>query len=484
MKIASNILAQTVRNIISQRNTIARSNIVKTRGNLDFLEVLNSYPEFVEGVSNFNKPLRGRPAQNPAPKEVDYLVFLVEKLYIDNKKQFSANDKRQLKALLNRVVIEGADLFDPVKSKIWIDIFSALDNSLHILNTNNSFAVFFTNYISLYSRINNKKIVPFYARWLKEIAALYTIYCNETVIEFQDTASQLSSALQEGIKSQTRKSSYETDHIRNYIMTNIFMAYGSQKNEVIPRLCNYVRENPNEFVFESGALNDRYRRFYCTIREALIWIRRSVPDYFDNTLLDIFINNNVDYRVKDSKIRELETALVKKLLYLYRLNYTQKSQKASERIILNFFVAPPREFRGDCEFKRMVKKDNKSTKKIEKKYKIKYSKRRFVTIKPEPPYEIAIYDNSDFIDRTPEEVVDCVVKLLRFFIMIIIFAKGIDGLNDFEIPSSEDLIFDINKVLHSMGLLSLPVHSTTSYNEKSLIDLCVLKCIEESFEDD
>ena len=121
------------------------------------------------------KKKRGRPTSNPSPNEVEYLVSLVEGLYVENGKDYTRDDRRRLKELLNRAV-DGADFFDPIRSKHWIDMFSALDRKLHLFTQEESasFEDFYANYISFYGKLNNKKMVPFYARWIKEIAAMYT----------------------------------------------------------------------------------------------------------------------------------------------------------------------------------------------------------------------------------------------------------------------------------------------------------------------
>ena len=314
-------MRQIVRGIIKLSKKIPKmDDVIETRGNLDFIEILNSYPEFVEGVKGFEKKKRGRPTDNPSPEEVEYLVHIVESLYIEKGKTYTRDDRRKLKDLLNRAV-DGADFFDPVKSKHWIDMFSALDYKLHIFSQegNEKFSNFFTNYISFYSKLNTKKIVPFYARWIKEIAAMYTIYLNETFEEFEETRALLQSALNDGVAHtpQEKILRYETDAVRNYIMTNIFVAYGKDKDTVLSKLCEYIKENPGEFVYESGELNSRYRRYYCTIKEMLQWLRKQdVLSVADEELITIFSNDDVDYALKDQKIKELESALVKELLEL------------------------------------------------------------------------------------------------------------------------------------------------------------------------
>ena len=357
-----------------------------------------------------------------------------------------------MKDLLNRAV-DGADFFDPVKSKHWIDMFSALDYKLHIFSQegNEKFSNFFTNYVSFYSKLNTKKIVPFYARWIKEIAAMYTIYLNETFDEFEETRALLQSALSDGVAHtpQERILRYETDAVRNYIMTNIFVAYGKDKDTVLSKLCEYIKENPGEFVYESGELNSRYRRYYCTIKEMLQWLRKQdVLSIADEELIAIFSNDDVDYELKDQKIKELESALVNELLELSQRKSNIALSEDDELAILEFLI------------KERAKFDDKTHSEV-------------VIEIDELPFERK---------RTVEEVVDCVVKLLRLSIMLTVIYQGMnDENNDYEIPLPEDVINNINQIMKRFGLLSLPTHTVNSYNDKSFMDFCIIKCIEESF---
>ena len=380
------------------------------------------------------------------------MVHIVESLYIEKGKTYTRDDRRKLKDLLNRAV-DGADFFDPVKSKHWIDMFSALDYKLHIFSQegNEKFSNFFTNYVSFYSKLNTKKIVPFYARWIKEIAAMYTIYLNETFEEFEKTRALLQSALNDGVAQtpQERILRYETDAVRNYIMTNIFVAYGKDKDTVLSKLCEYIKENPGEFVYESGELNSRYRRYYCTIKEMLQWIRKQdVLSIADEELIAIFSNDDVDYELKDQKIKELESALVNELLELSQKKSNVALSEDDELAILEFLVKERARFDDKTHSEVVIEID-------------------------ELPFERK---------RTVEEVVDCVVKLLRLSIMLTVIYQGMnDENNDYEIPLPEDVINNINQIMKRFGLLSLPTHTVNSYNDKSFMDFCIIKCIEESF---
>lgn len=461
-------MRQVVRRIISlSREIPTMDNIIETRGNLDFIEILNSYPEFVEGVKGFEKKKRGRPTDNPSPEEVEYLVHLVESLYIEKGKTYTRDDRRRLKDLLNRAV-DGADFFDPIKSKHWIDMFSALDHKLHVFSKedNGNFSNFFVNYITLYSKLNTKKIVPFYARWIKEIAAMYTIYLNETFDEFEKTRVLLQDALSKGISQNSRERilNYETNAIRNYIMTNIFMAYGKNKQAVLSKLCDYIIENPDEFVYESGEINSRYRRYYFTIKESLRWItNQAVLSFANDELINVFLDDKVNYDIKDQKIRGFEFQLVNAFLELsQRVN--SKKQPVNGVNYGECFPLTEKEKVDLLEFyvKERARFDEKTNTQI-------------VLEIDELPFER---------QRTIEEVVDCVVKLLRLMIMLIIIYQGLnDENNEYEIPSSEDVYNDINQVMEMFGLLPLPAFRSNSYNDKSFLDFCVVKCIEESFEE-
>ena len=87
--------------------------------------------------------------------------------------------------------------------------------------------------------------------------------------------------------------------------------------------------------------------------------------------------------------------------------------------------------------------------------------------------------------RTIEEVVDCVVKLLRLSIMLTVIYQGEnDENNEYESPSLEGVITNINQIMKRLGLLSLPSHTVNNYNDKSFMDFCVVKYIEDLFEED
>ena len=436
-----------------QKNKIKGA--IKVRGNLDFIEILDTYSEFTDGMETFEKTKRGRPTENPSPVEIDYLVHLVNTLYHDKGKKYSSYDRGRLKDLLNRAA-DGSDFFDPIKSKHWIDMFSALDYNLHLFSKseNTDFSIFYSNYISFYTKLNNKKLVPFYARWLKEIAAMYTIYQHETYQEFEQTQALLQAALEDGIACGTHEnaSRYETGDMRNHIMTNIFVACCQDKTSILDKLCEYIRANPGEFVYESGELIARYRRYYYTIKEMLQWLDKNGEYPFVNDrFMRIFAEEDVSYDLKDSNIRDFEISLVKEMLFLSRSKENSALTTEEERRRLEFFV------------KDTVKFDKKKNDEI-------------VCEISDAPFQRK---------RTPEEVVDSVVKLLRFIIMLTILERNMnDDINDYEFPSRREVVHQINQAMTRMGLLPIAAKLPISYNDNSFMDFCVRKYIEEIFEED
>ena len=426
--------------------------IVEVRGNLDFISILNSYPQFVAGKQSFHKKKRGRPAKKPAPKEIDYLVFLVEELYHERGLPYTRDDRRALKDLLCRAA-DGADFFDPVKAKHWIDIFSALDFNLSIFSHSEEapFSEFFNHYVTLYSKLNSKKIVPFYARWITEISAMYTIYLHGTIRDFEEIKTLLQTAQKESVKGEARPdvSWQETNTIRRYLMANIFIAYGKKKDEVLGRLCRYISDNPKEFAYESGKLNKRYRRYYCTIREMLVWIgKQRILSFENDELIKAFTEEAVDYELKDSKVKELETLLVKRFFSVYQLKKNVPLTQEEQEGVLHALISETALF------------DEKTGTEI-------------VCELPDAPFERK---------RTTEESVDSIVKLLRLFIILICMHRGLnEALNDYETFSPEDEIDYINQVMKRMGLLPLPTKIPSSYSEKARLDLSVVLSIAQTF---
>lgn len=480
-------MRQIVRRIMLTKEAIPQwSDVIKSKGSLDVIEILNSYPAFVEAVKNFKKDPRGRKTDNPTLIELEFLTSIIMELYAQRGQK--APRKDSVRGSLNGMMRD-VDFFDPVRSRYWIDMFSALDYKLHIFasDDNCSFSTFFTNYVSLYSKLNKMKTVPFYARWIREIAAMYTIYLNETSEEFERMATMFQVALEQGVanKSKKRLSRYETDYVRNYMMTNIFMAYEKDKDAVISKLCDYITNNPDEFVYERHIqLDKRYRRYYCVIKDMLHWIVDNDKSYFDNDkLIAVFCQDNVDYAQKDANIHILESVLAKKMIDMYKKAPDDVLNESQVAECLSFLVSEPETFRGKCKDKVEDK-----WREYSKTYQLVFSQESIPEdkiFKDEIVFEVLGENEGQLIKREHEIVVDSVVKLLRLSIMVIsIYQAVTDESNEYAELSREAVISTINQSMKRFGLLSLPMHTIISYNEKSLMDFCVVDCINYLFEED
>jgi hypothetical protein len=235
-------------------------------------------------------------------------------------------------------------------------------------------------------------------------------------------------------------------------MTNIFAAYCQDRTMVLDKLCEYIRANPKEFVYESGKLIGRYRRYYYTIKEMLQWLDKNgeypfVSDYF----MRIFAEDDVSYDLKDVNIRDFELSLIKELLFLSGSKEDSALTEEEEVRRLEFFV------------KETAKFDDKKHAEI-------------VCEIGEYPFERK---------RTPEEVVDGVVKLLRFIMMLTILERNLnDEIHDCERPSKHEVIRQMNQVMTRLGLLPIMSQLPISYNDSSFMDFCVRKYIDEMFDDD
>ena len=448
---------------------------------LYFIQIMNSYPD---------EETRGRNPKTKYSVDVCFLAYLVKLLYKKNGRPFSTPDWERVKRVINKGTSGTTDFFDPDKSRMWINVFSALDNKIHLFTPeeSDSFADFFENYISFYGKMNNTKTVPFYSRWLREIAAMYTIYLNEMYEDFEEIATSLQKALEEGMgkKSRKRLLRYETDAVRNYLMTNIFMACDKKdKDKVIAMLCKYIAENPDEFVYERGISHDkRYRRYYCVIKEMLRWILEEAKfDFGNENLLKNFCDDNVDYKCKDANIRMLESVLVRKIMSFSGSLQGVTSPYDHDARWLSFLIAETKDFEGKCTV-RIPTKDSE----IVKKKTVQYTKTYelvFSVARDKIDYMVYDKDQGKFCNRKYEEVVDSVVKLLRFFIMLIVISKAQSSTkNEWERPSKDDVLNSINRVMSKQGLLSLPTHTVNGFNEKTMMDFCIIKYIEESFDDE
>ena len=464
--------------------------VAEKKGNPNFIEILNTYPEFVSAKNNYiaspraKEETRGSKATIDYPVDILCLAHMVECMHIKNGNKFTSSDWEKTKRLINDGVSGEVDFFDPDKSRAWIDVFSALNSETELFEPHGEgeFINFFESYISLYGKMNTKKTVPFYSRWIREIAVMYTIYLGEPYDKFEKTAARLQSALQKGIEQKQknqkkRLSCYDTDAVRNYMMTNIFMAHKKDKAKVLPLLCKYIISNPDEFVYEKGTSHrKRYRRYYCVIKELLnLTVNGFKFDFGNDELIAIFCNDNVDYSIKDDNIHLLESVLVNKIIDLSK-NPDDKLNDFENAAWLSFLISEPKDV-------TIRKKINDTYHEDIRTYQLVFAGES-IPVEKITQGEIVFEEtvNQDMLKRERESVVDSVVKLLRLLVMLLIISKSAgDKKHEWEKSTSSDVIDGINSIMKGLGLLQLPTYSVSSFNEKSMMDFCVLKYIEENF---
>lgn len=447
-----------VAEIMAQVDNIPQMNkMMKVSGNCDLKKILYEYEEYNLDKKTLLKPYSG-PGRKPQKKQwsddVNYIYSLIEKLYAKQERPLARKDA--LKKCIDNA-FNGCDFFDLDKGKYWVDFLSALDYKLQLLSrgTEDSFEAFFEKYVDLYSKMNNQKTVPFYSRWLIEVCSMYTVYLHETIYERDEMLNMLENAWEQGKKntdSETRKVSRNTDDIKNYLMTNIFSMYKKDKEKTLSELCKYIKTNPDEFVIIKGPKNHRYRRYYYACKEMLSWLikNKEIFEFVSEDVVNYFIDDSIDYSEKDKKIKELEARIAGEL-DIYDQN------------IMSVFIDENAQFAKNNEDEIVISK---------------WSSEGYLTGRTGNTEALLVET-----DRTIEQVVDSVVKLLRFCV-ILSFIYQAENSEEYEEPSREHLINRINRQLCKFGLLMLPTEVSVAYTSNTLIDLCILHYIESRFQKD
>lgn len=464
--------------------------VKETNGNPDFISILKSYPEFKKAV--------GEGADDDTV--IGYLIEIVHSLFdkndtftkhppkkrknsrrsdSKNSRQSNSKDPHQLERDLRKQFKawkDGVDYFSLPKAKCLTDVFSALDFKLHLLkkNTTDGFYAFFKNYVELYSKLNNKQTVPFYARSIQELAAMYTVYLNETHFEREEIKEKLADALKEDKKGNAL-SRFNTDEVRHYIMTQIFIkadSDGKNKAEILKDLCDYIRDNPGDF-------SDENHRFYCNIKAMLRWINNNNELFFcdgELKMFEIFCNDTINYKERDTYLRKLEVLLVAKLLDL-SVEFLEKNDNEDDsETILSFLVPAKEQTSKPIQYTRVLKEEGKK-REITIKYCTKY-KVDFTWNENEIVFNNTNCDSNNGSatkKRDLSEVAESVVNLLRVSVMLSIIRSLTKGSI---LPTRDNVIREINKKMAEFGLLSLPTAIPDNYNEKSRMDFCVLQTID------
>lgn len=464
----------------------------KIRGNINLWSVLEANDAFKKALDEYipNKNTgRGKPAKQLS-NQINYIIDSIEILYNETGKKFDSKSyKSSLKTCLENAE-NGAFFFDSNKATIWIDVLSALNYRLHIfsLSGKDDFNEFFKEYVYIYSKLNNSKTVSFYARNLSEIAAMYTIYIKETSDYYKELKKELETVLESGRIEALSKGNFsfgKTSTIAGELLFKFSQGYNlgksnkdkeEYKKKVIIDLKKYVHDNPFCFVDAVSDQNIPYRRFYCAICNMMSWIKENKPENFLNSeeeLFDIF-NNNVKYdhnktrflyKKRDKYIYALANCLAKELrsftlddneIYEYNPDMFLECLEQNEIKLMEIYKG----YRGYNLIETLVKRvhGNRET--------------------------FSLHEDSEgnfYRELTLEEVIDYVVKILRFIVGLIKIYKASSSPSKFDTWSYNDLIRDINGIYIEFGLLQLPNCSNDYNNEASVLDLCMVRYIENQF---
>jgi len=434
--------------------------IRKTSGSLELSSVLNSYPEYKAGKEKFKSEPKPQKSETRGAKQklvysddVEYLAYLVEAFYKENQNEFTVANRRTAREIINKAATgETKDFFSPSLGKWWIDMFSALEYHLKIFSKNkDDFETFFENYTELLRKVRTTVEVPFYARWIRDISALYTVYLSETKAFFDNATSMLNDALEKGLTANGTtcfKPNKDTYAVSDYITERIFSVHKKDKEAVLSKLCEYIYSNAGDFVHLRRSPDSHNHRYYCTIKEMLDWLKsqkevqrlrsKEGNAFFENELIDVF-TGDVDYELKDSRVKNLERFVVK---LFAKISGNSDAQIAQTFIDMDCFIDDFGYFGGIDDIVVSIDDENNN-------------------------HQI-------------EDAVDAITTMLRLFMMVVVIYQSTNESNsEHEIPSKEDIVLKINQTMNKFGLIPLPTHTVSSYNEKTLIDICTINAIEE-----
>ncbi len=442
-------------------------------GNADFADILREYCDDEYNNSHVRS------------EDEKFLTALVRNFCISHGVEI---EDRFGEGSIRKALSGKSDIFYS-KAYMWIDLFSALDEKFGIFSKDGEdFDSFYRSYSFLYTQLNNTKLVPFYPRWISEIAAIYTVYMRETHVYYDDARKAMRLAYERGLSEKKEtKPSFNTDTVREGVFSILKKAdrVGERSDRAtLERLCAYISEHPADFVDEykrekSGAgesaqrydsmPSTRYRRSYCAIGEMLDII--GDKNVFDLEFLQSEackkFRNSSNYDTKDECIREIEYLIVQELSDAC---VRASDPKPKRDIVMEFMVGP---------YNRKLKRvgGEKTGPSFEK-----YS--RTIAESNNGNELMSYYSKNDrYIPRPIPEVTDSVIRLLRLIMaMTDIYEQQAEPDIKRQLPPKA-LVSKINKRYGELGILSLPEYQVKFYTLKSLVDVATVRYIFRSDEE-
>lgn len=418
----------------------------KIRGNAEFWNILSEYDCFKNGLAAFVEGRKSKKSRGRTPidcsDEINYVIHLVESMHKQKGIDFSASQKSTLKTCLTNATEKGGYFFDMDKSVQWINVFSALSFHLDIFDcgSENDFEKFFQKYIKLHAKLNTGKTLAFYPRNVREVIAMYSVYYQETALEFDQHWKMSKKVLDETRQNMPSISPERTAAMTERVMQIMGNGLGASsakksKEEVFDEINEYVKGTPLSFT-AGGKKGERYRRFYCAIRDMLAYVKCACPqESFDREdLMNTFLCPDVEYQDKDERIRELEAWLFLELF-----------ENSDWDMALMCLVGKNVVLNSECT---------------------------------EIVWDETVREGS----RTVEEVVDSVARLLRFAVMAVYIFHCRDDYYCGK-TSVTGMVAYINQLMEQYGLMEIPTQSGDYNNEFSVPDLCVLRHLETGYPD-
>lgn len=448
-----------------RRNFSATQTKLYGNGNGDFPQILSSFcgEKFVQGL----EPIDVRSDEDIITKNTKYLQQITHEFW---KKHGITVDERTGENSFRKALSGESDFFDS-KGYMMVVLFSALDDRFEVFSKGtDDFDTFYRNYSELYMMLNNTKLVPFYPRWISEIATIYTIYMRGTDEDYKNVLYRLSEAY---TKAEDKPLTLYTDTVRESvfsIMKKLDRTKESTDRVALCELCAYISEHKGDFVDEynayenadrtedkktyNGAHSTRFRRSYCAIVSMLEYIgSRWDLEFLKGDACRALIENE-DYSVKDEHIAQLELDIARELC-----TYCEDPDGAvNEEYItddrLSFLIAPP----------TVRVKSGKR----EKQKGIVFAKGKIVNF---------YYSASRTIPRTVPEMTDSVLGMLRIIVAVCSIYDNKKAFDPECIKTPRSLISSINYEYRDKGVLSLPERNVTTYTGKSLADVSIFMYI-------
>ena len=247
----------------------------------DFLASIHGYAAWEQAYykdREAQKRTSGRPLEKQYDPRVEPMVYLVSRLYQANGADFDVQAQNTHRGSFQRALDGESNFFDFEKGKCWLNLLSALECEFHVFGGEPvcDFATFYARFCAQYANFKESKQVALYIRWVSGLAAVYTVYTKQPYAVFEQVRSALFEALEQGMM-QKGKGACRPDMGTHLVKNNLFVYLTGKESpeQILETMQEFIRQNPGQFVKDSGRTALRYRRYYGLIKELLDQIGRA-----------------------------------------------------------------------------------------------------------------------------------------------------------------------------------------------------------------